>query len=127
MSIAQLRQSHNRRHEVAREVVQHLEEFEGDLARVLASGSRLVGYLPVARTEATLSPVVGQDAIGHFVSSLGLISEAMRAASAGHISLGETGDRFRIAVRAGGDKDVMPSGIVKGSAECPEKTSQSSC
>jgi hypothetical protein len=123
MSIAQLRHSHNRRHEIAQEVIQHLEEFEGDLARVLSSGSRLVGYLPVARTEATLSPVVGQDAIGYFVSSLGLISEAMRAATAGHVSLGETGDRFRIAVQAGGDKDVMPHGVVTGSAERPEQAS----
>jgi hypothetical protein len=102
MKIAQLRRSHNRRHELAQEVVEHLDQFETDLGRALASGSRLVGFLPGARAEATLSPVVGQQAIGHFVSSLGLISEAMEAVVAGHLSLGETGERFGSSNRLAG-------------------------
>jgi len=114
MKIAQLRRSHNRRHELAQEVVEHLDQFETDLGRALASGSRLVGFLPGARAEATLSPVVGQQAIGHFVSSLGLISEAMEAVVAGHLSLGETGERFRVNIQAGGDKDIMPALKPKG-------------
>lgn len=109
MSISQLRRYHNRRHELAQEVVEHLDAFEADLGRALASGSRLVSFLPGARAEATLSAVVGQDAIGHFVSSLGMISQAMEASAAGHLSLGETGERLRIGVRAGGDKDIMPA------------------
>ncbi len=109
MSIAQLRRSHNRRHEVAEEVVQHLAIYESDLARVLASGSRLVGLLPDARFRADLSAVVGQDAIGHFVSSIGLISQAMDQAVEGHRSLDATRQHFRIHVRAGGDKDILPA------------------
>lgn len=109
MSIAQLRRSHNRRHEVAEEIVQHLAIYESDLARVLASGSRLVGFLPDARFRADLSAVVGQDAIGHFVSSIGLISQAMEQAVEGHRSLDATRQSFRIQVRAGGDKDILPA------------------
>mgnify|MGYP003578315004 FL=1 len=48
MSIAELRRSHNRRHEIAGEVVDHLTTFETDLGRVLASGTRLIRQLPDA-------------------------------------------------------------------------------
>lgn len=109
MSIAELRRSHNRRHELAGEVVDHLTTFEADLGRVLASGSRLIGLLPDARVQADLSAVVGQDAIGHFVCSLGLISQAMDRAVEGHRSLDQTRQHFRIQVTAGGDKDVLPA------------------
>jgi len=67
------------------------------------------GLLIGARAEATLSPMVGQQAIGHFVSSLGLISEAMEAVVAGHVSLSETGELLRVNIQAGGDKDIMPA------------------
>lgn len=108
MTIAELRRSHNLRHHIAADVVAHLKTFEDDLARVLASGARLVGFLPGARSQADLSAVVGQEAIGHFVSSLGLISEAMTRAVDGHRSLDRTRQHFRIDIMLGGDKDVLP-------------------
>ncbi|GAD58262.1 hypothetical protein [Brevundimonas abyssalis] len=115
MSVAQLRRSHNRRHEIADEIVAHLTTFECDLGRALESGSRLVGFLPGARTDADLSATVGQDAIGHFVISLGLISKAMESAVDGHHSLDKTRQHFRIDVSAGGDKDIIP-GPVRGTS-----------
>ncbi|PZU44060.1 MAG: hypothetical protein DI568_16405 [Sphingomonas sp.] len=108
MSIAQLRRSHNRRHEVAAEIADHLNTFEGDLARALASGSKLVGFLPGARADAAVSAVVGQDAIHHFVSSLRLISKAMDRAVDGHQSLDQTRQRLRVPIQAGGDKVPIP-------------------
>lgn len=115
MSIAELRRSHNRRHEIAGELVDHLSAFETALGLALTSGSRLVGFLPDARTQADISAVVGQDAIGHFVSSLGLLSKAMESAVEGHHSLDRTRQRFRVEIRAGGDKDIIPA-IIRGVA-----------
>jgi len=122
MSIAALRRSHNRRHEVAGEIATHLTAFEADLAKALASGSRLVGFLPAARTQADVSPVVGHDALSHFVSSLGLISQAMGAAVAGHNRLEATRQFYRIDVTAGGDKDPIPPlhGTVAGKSASPD-------
>lgn len=111
MSVAQLRRSHSRRHEIAGEIVDHLTAFESDLGRALTSGSRLVGFLPDARSDADLSATVGQEAIGHFVICLGLISKAMESAVEGHQSLDKTRQSFRIDVTAGGDKDIIPGPV----------------
>lgn len=122
MSIAELRRSHNRRHEIAGEIVSHLSTFEGDLARALASGSRLVGFLPEARSEADVSAVVGHDAISHFVTSIGLISQAMGSAVDGHNSLEQARRHFRVDVTSGGDKDQIPPLREMGSPAQPATT-----
>lgn len=109
MNFVTLRQNQMKRQELAGEVVTQLVTFEEDLGRALASGSRLIGYLPAARSQANISAVVGQDAISHFVASLGLISQAMGAVVDGHHSLDEVRCTLRIPEVAGGDKDVLPS------------------
>lgn len=108
MSVAQLRTLVNRRHQIAGDVAAHLSEFEADLARTLSSGSRLIGLLPTVRSDASLSPVVGQAAIGHFVAALTSINEAMERTNEGHHSLEATRVRFRIPIVAAGDKDEIP-------------------
>ncbi|MCM8732403.1 hypothetical protein ACFO8O_15675 [Hephaestia sp. GCM10023244] len=118
MSITHLRRAHNRRHHVAGAIVEHLTAFESDLGRALASGSRLIGFLPDARTQADVSAVVGQEAISHFVTSLGLISDAMAQVVDGHHSLDRTRQFFGIPLEAGGDKDTIPS--LRGEARAKE-------
>jgi hypothetical protein len=59
MSFVEMRQKHIRRRALAGEVVTYLSSFERDPGRALSSGSRLIGFLPEARTEAHLSDVVG--------------------------------------------------------------------
>lgn len=108
MSVSQLRHTHNRRHEIAGEIVDQLATFEADLDRVMTSGARLVGLLPQARVEADLSRGVGQDAIGRFSASIARIGEAMEAAADGHRNLETLRRQFRIAVTAGGDKGDHP-------------------
>lgn len=109
MSFMEMRQSQLRRREAAEEIFANLEAFEQDLGRTLASGSQLIGQLPLARARTNVSAVVGQEAINHFVVALGLISQAMGATVEGHHHLEKTRRDMRLPEMAGGDKDVIPS------------------
>lgn len=109
MSFMEMRQDQLRRREAAAEIFVSLDAFEKDLGRTLASGSHLVGQLPLARVKANVSPVIGHDAIDHFVMALGHITQALGAAVEGHHSLEETRRAMRLPEMAGGDKDIIPS------------------
>lgn len=109
MSFVEMRQKQISRRALAGEVVTHLTAFERDLGRALSSGSRLVGFLPEARSEAHLSYVVGQEAIRQFLTSISLISQAMEQAADGHRHLDGIRRDLRIPEHAGGDKIPLPS------------------
>ncbi len=109
MSFMEKRQDQLRRREAAAEIFISLDASEKDLGRTLASGSHLVGQLPLARVKANISPVIGHDAIDHFVMALGHITQALGAAVEGHHSLEETRRAMRLPEMAGGDKDIIPS------------------
>ena len=109
MSFMEMRQDQLRRREAASEIFISLDAFEKDLGRTLASGSQLVGQLPLARAKANVSPVIGHEAIDHFVEALGHISQALGAAVEGHHSLEATRRAMRLPAMAGGDKDIIPS------------------
>ena len=109
MSFMEKRQDQLRRREAAAEILISLDAFEKDLGRTLASGSQLVGQLPLARAKANVSPVVGHDAIDHFIMALGHISQALGATVEGHHSLEATRRAMRLPEMAGGDKDIIPS------------------
>ena len=106
--IAYLRQVIGQRDKVAAEIAALVGEFERDLAKALASGGKLASLLPMARIEADVSPVVGQDVITHFVSSLGHLTEAMGRTVAGHNGLAVLARVFRVEITAGGDKGEIP-------------------
>ena len=108
MSFVEMRQKQIRRRALAGEVVTHLSSFERDLGRALSSGSRLIGFLPEARTEAHLSNVVGQEAIRQFLASISLVSQAMEQAADGHRYLDGIRRDLRIPESAGGDKIPLP-------------------
>jgi len=109
MSFMELRQDQLRRREAAAEIFTTLDAFERDLGRTLASGSQLVGQLPLARAKANVSPVVGHDAIDHFVEAIGHISQALGAAIQGHHALNEARRAMRLPEMGGGDKDIIPA------------------
>lgn len=109
MSFMELRQDQLRRREAAAEILTSLETFEQDLGRTLASGSFLIGQLPVARAKANMSVVVGQEVIDRFVAALGHINQAMGAAVEGHNHLEQTRRAMRLPEMGGGDKDIIPN------------------
>lgn len=109
MSFMELRHAQIRRREAAVEIFASLDAFEKDLGRTLASGSQLVGQLPLARVTANVSPVIGQEVIDRFVAALGHISQAMAATVEGHNHLEETRRAMRLPELAGGDKDIIPA------------------
>lgn len=109
MSFMELRKGQLQRREAAAEIFASLEAFEKDLGRALASGSQLVGQLPLARARANISVVVGQEAIDRFVAAIGHINQAMSAAVEGHHHLDQTRRAMRLPELAGGDKDVIPA------------------
>lgn len=108
MGIAQLRKTVRQRDKVAADIAAGMTEFENDLARALSSGGRLTALLPMARMEADVSAVVGQDAIGHIVGSVGLLAQAMDKTVDGHNRLAELARHFRVPVTSVGDKGGIP-------------------
>lgn len=119
MSFMELRHAQIRRREAAVEIFASLDAFEKDLGRTLASGSQLIGQLPLARVAANVSPVIGQDVIDRFVVALGHISQAMAATVEGHNHLEETRRAMRLPELAGGDKDIIPAVAGPGAASRP--------
>lgn len=119
MSFMEMRQDQLRRREAAAEIFISLAAFEKDLGRTLASGSHLVGQLPLARVKANVSPVIGHDAIDHFVEALGHISQALGAAVEGHHSLEQTRRAMRLPEMAGGDKDIIPAAACSAGQRAP--------
>lgn len=123
MSFVEKRRVQIERHEVAGEIVSHLQEFEKDLGRALSSGSALIGLLPEARSRANLSGVVGTEVIGDFVASIVFINQAMGKATSGHHSLEDLRRDLRIPERAGGDKIPLPSwttGLSEANSGAPD-------
>lgn len=108
MGIAQLRKVVRQRDKAAADILAGMTEFENDLARALASGGRLTAILPMARLEAEVSAVVGQDAISHIVGSVGLLAQAMDRTVDGHNRLAELARRFHVPITSVGDKGSIP-------------------
>ncbi|QKR99742.1 hypothetical protein F9288_08890 [Sphingomonas sp. CL5.1] len=104
MTFVEKRQAQIQRHHLAGEVKAHLTTFERDLGRALASGSKLLGFLPEAREQASVSETVGQQAIGRLVASIAFVSQAMEQAAGGHVELDGIRRDLRIPETAGGDK-----------------------
>lgn len=109
MSFMEKRRVQLERHQLAGEIAFHLQAFEADLNRALSSGSRLIGFLPEARTRAKVSDAIGHDAISSFIDSLGFIDQALGRVTSGHLRLDHIRRELRIPEAAGGDKIPLPS------------------
>ena len=70
--------------------------------------ANLTGYMPIARTEAHLSAVVGQDAISQAAETLSVLVEARKQLVATHHRLAETRDQIGLRTMAMGSDDMKP-------------------
>jgi len=75
------------RREAAQSVAQALFATETAIDSALAKASQFVGVMPMARQDARLSAVVGQEAMDYAVSALSALNEARRAVVSAHNAL----------------------------------------
>ena len=68
----------------------------------------LAGYMPIARTNANLSAVVGQEAITQAAETLAALVGARGHLVATHNSLAETRDQIGLQAMAMGSDDMKP-------------------
>lgn len=99
------------RREAAAHVAQTLFATETAIDGALAQAAQFVGTMPVARQEARLSAVVGQDAMDHAVRAIAALNEARRAVVEAHHALFEVQGKIGLgALNFGGfiDKPAYP-------------------
>ncbi len=97
------------RREAANMVAQTLFATETAIDGALAKAAQFVGTMPVARQDARLSAVVGQEAMDHAVNALAALNEARRAVVAAHNALFEVQGQIGLgAVNFGGLVDKPP-------------------
>lgn len=75
----------------------------------------LAGYMPIARSKANLSAVVGQDAISHAAETLSALVGARGQLVETHNRLAEARDQIGLRAMAMGSDDMKPP--VLGSSE----------
>jgi len=68
----------------------------------------LIGYMPIARSNAHLSAVIGQDAISEAAETLNVMVDARRHLVATHNLLAETRDQVGLQAMAMGSTDMKP-------------------
>jgi hypothetical protein len=85
------------RKDAAHKVAQTLFQTEAAVDAAIASAAQFVGVMPMARQEARLSAVVGQEAIDRAVEALTALSEARRAIVAAHNALARVQGQIGLA------------------------------
>jgi len=73
----------------------------------------LAGYMPIARANANLSAVVGQDAISQAAETLSALVGARGHLVATHNRLAETRDQIGLQAMAMGSDDMKPPVLAK--------------
>ncbi|WP_417611041.1 hypothetical protein [Parasphingorhabdus sp.] len=96
------------RRTAAENVAKRLFATEQAIDDAISKMADLVGYLPIARANAHLSAVVGQDAISQAAASLNAMVEARRSLVATHNRLAETRDQIGLQTLAMGHTDTKP-------------------
>lgn len=100
------------RREVATKVAESLYATETAVDEALAQAAQFMGMMPLARQEARVSAIVGQDAIDHVMQALAALATARREMVAAHHALSEVQGQIGLgAVNFGGliDKPPYPS------------------
>lgn len=96
------------RRAAAENVAERLFATEQAIDDAITKMADLIGYLPIARANARLSAVVGQDAISQAAESLNAMVEARRSLVATHNRLAETRDQIGLQALAMGSGDMKP-------------------
>jgi hypothetical protein len=93
----------SKRRAAAQEIANRLMSAEEAIDAALSAVAELSGYLPVARCEAGLSAVVGQNAFEGTAETMAALVRARRHIVETHHSLAETKDQIGLrAVALGG-------------------------
>ncbi len=92
----------NQRIAATRMVAEKLNAIENAIDDALISASELTATFPVARREANVSPVVGQQAIALVGEAAAALQKARAKLVEAHFALADVRDELRVPVRAGG-------------------------
>ena len=92
----------------AQKLAKRLFQTEQAIDEAISRMANLTGYMPIARTEANLSAVVGQDAISQAAETLSILVEARKQLVATHHRLAETRDQIGLRTAAMGSDDMKP-------------------
>lgn len=96
------------RHNEAKKLTQKLFETEQAVDEAISKMADLAGYMPVARVNANLSAVVGQDALAQAADTLSALVRARGLLVATHYRLAETRDQIGLRAMAMGTGDMKP-------------------
>ncbi len=103
-----------RRRNAARQLASRLFETESAIDEAISKMADLAGYMPIARVDANLSAVVGQDALSQAALALSALINARGQIVETHNRLADTRDQIGLRETAlGGGADKPP--IVQGS------------
>jgi glutamine phosphoribosylpyrophosphate amidotransferase len=96
------------RQDAAEKLAKRLFAAEQAVDEAISKMAELTGYMPIARTDARLSAVVGQDALSEAAESLSALVGARRHLVATHQRLAETRDQIGLRAMAMGSGDMKP-------------------
>lgn len=96
------------RQDAAEHLAEKLYAAEQALDGAICKMGELIGYMPVARTDARLSAVVGQDAITEAAESLSAMVGARAHLVATHYGLADVRDQIGLQALALGSGDMKP-------------------
>ena len=96
------------RQNAAENLARRLFATEEAVDQAICKMADLAGYMPVARTNAHLSAVVGQDAISQAAETLSALIRARGQLIATHNRLAETRDQIGLQAMAMGSGDMKP-------------------
>lgn len=105
------------RRNAAENLATRLFATEQAIDEAICKMAELTGYMPVARTHANLSAVVGQDAIKQAAETLSALVGARGQLVATHHRLAETRDKIGLQTTAVGSDGTKPPVLANGEAE----------
>lgn len=96
------------RRDAAFAVADQLFATENAIDSALTTAAQFVGTMPVARQQARLSAIVGQEALDHAVAAMAALNEARRAIVAAHQALSGVQGQIGLGAVAFGAIDGKP-------------------
>ena len=96
------------RRNAAENLMKRLFATEQAVDEAICRMADLAGYMPVARADANLSAVVGQDAISQAAETFSALVCARRQLVETHNRLAETRDQIGLRAMAMGSDDMKP-------------------
>lgn len=100
------------RQDAAENLAEKLFAAEQTLDEAICKMGDLIGYMPIARTTAHLSAVVGQDAISEAAETLSAMVGARAHLVATHNRLADVRDQIGLREVAMGSTDMKPPALV---------------